>query len=40
MSPEVANIIWEVSVILVIVLIAGLSFFGEAKEKKAKDQKK
>ncbi len=35
MSPEVANIVWEVSVILVIVIIAGLSFYGEAKEKKA-----
>ncbi len=36
MSPAVANIIWEVSVVLVIVIIAGLSFYGEAKEKKEK----
>lgn len=36
MSPEIANLIWEVSVVLVIVIIAGLSFYGEAKEKKEK----
>ena len=35
MSPEVASAIWEASVILVIVIIAGLSFYGEYKEKKA-----
>lgn len=34
MSPEVASAIWEASVILVVI-IAGLSFYGEYKEKKA-----
>jgi hypothetical protein len=33
MSSEVANIIWETSVILVMVIIAALSFYGEHKEK-------
>ena len=32
MSPEVASAIWEASVILGIVIIAGLSFYGEYKE--------
>lgn len=36
MSAEVASLIWEISVVFVIVLIAGLSFYGEAKEKKEK----
>ena len=39
MTPEVANLIWEISVIFVIVLIAGLSFYGEAKEKKEQGKK-
>lgn len=34
MSPEVANIVWEISVILVMVVITALSFYGESKEKK------
>ena len=34
MSAEVANIVWEVSVILVMVVIAACSFYGEYKEKK------
>lgn len=40
MSPEVANIVWETSVILSMAIIAVLSFYGEAKEKKAKNKKK
>lgn len=39
MSPEVANIVWEISVVLVMVIIAGLSFYGESKEKKANKKK-
>lgn len=37
MTSEMANIVWEVSVVLVMVIIAALSFFGE-KEKKNKDK--
>lgn len=36
MSPAVANTIWQISVVLVMVIIAGLSFYGESKEKKSK----
>lgn len=39
MTSEVANIIWEISVILVMVIIAGLSFYGEHKEKKENSKK-
>lgn len=35
MSPEVANMIWQASVVLVMIIIAGLSFYGESKEKKS-----
>lgn len=39
MTSEMANIIWEISVVLVMVIIAGVSFYGE-KKTKDKDKKK
>jgi|GEM_PF-5985310 len=39
MSPDVANIVWQSSVILIKLIIIFCSFYGASKEKKAKQSK-